>query len=87
MQVFFADGITNVSLSGSGLVRIEFGAVAPAPKDNGQQQMALTPTQQVVMPMEGFLRAFGTQEQVVKKLMADGIVQRRDPQDAVAPAN
>lgn len=82
MQVFFADGITNVSLSGSGLVRIELGAVHPASSSNGEQQMTLSPTQQIVMPLEGFLRAFGTQEQVVKKLMDDGLVARRDNQVA-----
>lgn len=81
MQVLFADGVTNVSISGNGLVRIEFGAVAPAPTENGQQRVTLTPTQQVVMPMEGFLRAFGTQEQIVKKLLADRLVERREKAD------
>lgn len=78
MQILFADGITNISLSGNGLVRLEFGAVAPAAKEDGNQQVTLNPTQQIVMPLEGFLRAFGTQEQVMKKLMDDGLVQRRE---------
>lgn len=83
MQVFFADGITNVSLSGSGLVRIEFGAIAPASTGEGEQQMTLSPTQQIVMPLEGFLRAFGTQEQVMKKLMEDGLVKRREGEEPI----
>ena len=78
MQVHFADGITNISLTGIGLVRLEFGAVSPAAAKDATQPMALSPTQQVVMPLDGFLRAFGAQEQVVKKLIDDGLVNRRD---------
>jgi len=82
MQVFFADGMTNISMSGNGLIRLEFGAVAPTGKPEGEQQVILQPTQQVVMPLEGFLRAFGTQEQVMKKLMDDGLVKRSEPEKA-----
>jgi hypothetical protein len=78
MQVHFADGITNISLTGIGLVRLEFGAVSPATAKDTSQPMVLSPTQQVVMPLDGFLRAFGAQEQVVKKLVDDGLVNRRE---------
>lgn len=84
MQVFFADGMTNISMSGNGLIRLEFGAVAPTGKPEGKQQVALQPTQQIVMPLEGFLRAFGTQEQVMKKLLDDGLVKRSAPETAEA---
>lgn len=79
MQVHFADGIANISMTGVGLVRIEFGALAPAANEDGSQKMALVPTQQIVMPLEGFIRAFGTQEQVMKKLIDDGLIKRNDP--------
>lgn len=78
MQVLFADGITNISLTGMGLVRLEFGAMAPTAAQDGSPSMALSPTQHVVMPLDGFLRAFGAQEQVVKKLVNDGLVNRRE---------
>ena len=34
--------------------------------------------------MEGFLRAFGMQEQVIKKLMDDGVIKHRDADQAGA---
>lgn len=79
MQVFFADGVTNVFLSSNGLVRLEFGRLDTAAAVDGEQKGVLTATQQVVMPMDGFLRAFGSQEQVVKKLIDDGVVKRYEP--------
>lgn len=82
MQVLFADGITNISLSAGGLVRLEFGAVSGTREVDGQQQAMLSATQQIVMPLEGFLRAFSTQEQVMKKLMDDGLVKRSEPENA-----
>ena len=85
MQVHFADGITNISLMGMGLVRLEFGAISSAAAKDGEQPVTLSPTQQVVMPLDGFLRAFGAQEQVVKKLMDDGVVNRRDGSSKEAP--
>ena len=45
----------------------------------GNQQLSWTTTQQIILPMEGFLRAYGIQERVIKKLMDDGVIQHRDP--------
>lgn len=84
MQVYFADGIINISLSGNGLVRLEFGSVAQPAPEATDQQVVLTPTHQVVMPIDGFLRAFGTQEQVMKKLLEDGVIKRREDEENAA---
>lgn len=83
MQVYFADGITNISLSGSGLVRLEFGSVEQVPQGESNQPATMKPTQQVVMPLDGFLRAFGAQEQIMKKLIEDGLVKRRDEESVI----
>lgn len=74
MQTTFADTILNISLTGP-LVRIELGTIIPTATQEGKQEMRATPTQHLVMPLEGFVRAFGLQENVIKKLIADGILK------------
>ncbi len=74
MQTTFADTILNIAITGN-LVRLDLGTVYPVQTQDGKQELRATPTQQVVMPMEGFARAFGMQEQVIKKLIADGVLK------------
>ncbi len=87
MQVNFADSIVNIAITGP-LIRIDFGTVTPAKNAEGKEEVRLHPTQQVVMPLEGFVRAFGLQEQVLRKLIEDGVikVQTKPPQsDVIKP--
>ena len=77
MQTSFADTILNIAITGN-LVRLDLGTVTPSQTKDGKQELRATPTQQVVMPMEGFVRAFGMQEQVIKKLIADGIARAKN---------
>jgi hypothetical protein len=74
MQTTFADTILNIAITGN-LVRLDLGTVTPVQTQDGKQELRATPTQQVVMPMDGFVRAFGMQEQVIKKLIADGVLK------------
>lgn len=74
MQTTFADTIVNIAVTGN-LVRLELGTVIPAPTQDGKQELRVTPTQQVVMPLDGFVRAVSMQEQVIKKLIADGVLK------------
>lgn len=76
MQTQFADTVLNIAITGP-LVRLDLGIVTPQADAQGKQQLRATTTQQLVMPIEGFVRAFGMQEQVMKKLMADGVVQAK----------
>jgi len=80
MQSLFADTIINITTTGN-LVRLELGVVTPAPSRDGKQELRLTGTQQVVMPLEGFVRAFGVQEQVNKKMIADGVLKPQPAAD------
>lgn len=82
MQTNFADTVLNITVTGP-LVRLDLGTVIPSQTKDGKQELHATPTQQLVMPLEGFLRAFGMQETVVKKLVADGVIKT---QPAPAPA-
>ena len=83
MNTTFADTILNIAVTGP-LVRIDLGTVSAVQGQNGQQELRATPTQQLVMPLDGFVRAFGLQEGVIKKLIADGVLQ---PQPQATPAD
>ena len=74
MQTNFADTLLNIAITGN-LVRLDLGTVIPVQTQDGKQELRATPTQQVVMPLEGFVRAFGMQEQIIKRLIADGVLK------------
>lgn len=74
MQATFADTVLNIAITGT-LVRLDLGTVTPVQSKDGKQELKATPTQQLVMPLDGFVRAFGMQEQVIKKLIADGVLK------------
>jgi hypothetical protein len=80
MQTTFADTLLNIAITGN-LVRIDLGTVIPVQTQDGTQELRATPTQQVVMPMEGFVRAFGMQEQMIKKLIAAGVLRPPSPSE------
>jgi hypothetical protein len=76
MQTHFADAAINISMTGS-LVRIDFGTVVPAASNDAEKrEVKVSQSHQLVMPLEGFLRLYGMQEQVVKKLIADGVIKQ-----------
>lgn len=86
-QVLFADSIFDVTVTGN-LVRIELGvAELGAANAEGKQEVRLVQSQQIAMPLDGFVRAVGIQEQVMRRLIKDGMVkiQPRDKSET-APA-
>lgn len=73
MQDYFSDLIGNITVTGS-VVRIDFIKLSPnSSKD--QQKMELS--HRVVMPLDGFLRSLQIQEELRKKLVAEGIVSKK----------
>lgn len=75
MDCLFADGIMNISMAG-GVVRIDYGRAAPVPPGtSGQQALKLEPSHQLVMPLEGFMRALGAQRQLVDQLAKAGAIR------------
>ncbi|MDD2742792.1 MAG: hypothetical protein PHV02_10980 [Rhodocyclaceae bacterium] len=74
MQTTFADTIINLSMTGQ-LIRLELGTAVPVSNSEGKQEVRLKATQTLVMPLEGFVRSFGMQEQLIKKLIADGVLK------------
>jgi len=76
MQTLFADIVSNISMTGN-LVRVEFATLTPSPAQPSQQsQLVPSNGHQLVMPLEGFLRFAGMHEQLVKKLVANGVLKQ-----------
>lgn len=77
----FVDGAVQVSLSGS-RVRIDLGVLMTfvGGNEEGEEDPStithsLVPTHQVLMPLEGFVRAVAMQQQVIDQLITDGTLR------------
>ncbi len=69
----FVDGMENISLN-NGLVRINFNNL------NGKNNDSEV-TNELIMTPGAFLKAFGAMEDLVNKLIADGIITRNVKKD------
>jgi hypothetical protein len=79
----FADTFGRVDFIG-GAIRIELIAIDPgAPNEADQLQM--TPRQRVIMPVDGFLHAYGTMSALVDQLAKSGAIKRTGEQPAAPP--
>ena len=76
MQSNFADTILNIAITGN-LVRIDLGVLTPTQTAEGKLEQHPTPTQQIVMPIEGFVRSFDIQERVITQLIESGVIQKK----------
>ena len=75
MQTNYADAILNIVITGP-LVRIDFGTVVPDPGDQEGRKLRTEVTQQLVMPIQGFARAFAMQEKLMQDLVAKGLLRK-----------
>ncbi len=46
------------------------------PTQKEKRNATMNPSGQLVMPIEGFLKWYGMQEQIIKKLIADGVIKQ-----------
>jgi hypothetical protein len=83
MQTNDADTILNIAVTGP-VIRIDLGTLLPQGAGaDGKPQLEARMTQQLVMPLEGFVRSMGMQEQVIRKLLADGVLKATSTAAAV----
>jgi hypothetical protein len=73
---YYADGVANVALL-QGMIRIDFATLSLTEKDEDGNPQVL-PGHRVIMTPQGFVKAFGTMERVMGKLVETGVV--RDPE-------
>jgi len=75
-EEIFADGIGAVHVTGN-LVRIDLLTLQPHLKsDNGQPVVDIS--KRIIMPLEGFVQSFAVQEDILKKLIEAGVLQKND---------
>lgn len=77
MSDYYADLIGNITVTGN-VVRIDFLSQVTPPaqqQDTPQQDVHFQVSHRLVMPLDGFLRSLGVQEQIRAKLLADGIIK------------
>ena len=77
MNSMFADRLTNLQITGN-TVRMEFSALDFVPGNN-LEDPKMHVCHVLVMPLEGFVQAFNSQDSVIKKLLADGVLTANDP--------
>ncbi|WP_371372523.1 hypothetical protein [Sporomusa aerivorans] len=74
----FADGVSAVHVTGN-LVRIDLLTVQPHLKsDNGQPVIEVN--QRIIMPLEGFVQSLAVQQNIVKQLVAAGVLKQNAPE-------
>ena len=71
---FYADGIGQIHFAGM-MVRFDF--VTLQPKAEGEPPVPES-TIRVIMPPQGFLSAYNSMDQMIKKLVDAGIFQRNE---------
>lgn len=76
-MVLFADRIMSVAVTNT-LVRLEFGVQKPVEQQEGAP-MPLEPTSTVVMPLEGLLASMSMLEDLMRKLVKDGVIKASSP--------
>jgi hypothetical protein len=81
----FADTFNGIAVTGN-LIRIDLATLVPDSAGGQGQQPRFESRQRLIMPIDGFLRAFALSEDVMKKLLAAGIVTQRGAQPEAAAA-
>lgn len=82
-DIVFADRILNIAITGT-IVRMDLGVMQPSEDKNKQPMFIQTKT--VVVPIEGFVNAYGMMEQVINRLVEAGAITKRDPKNGLATA-
>jgi len=73
-QEIFADGVSAVHVTGN-LVRIDLLTLQPQLKsDTGQPVVDVS--KRIIMPLEGFVQALATQQEIVRQLIEAGVLQQ-----------
>jgi hypothetical protein len=76
----YADQVSNISVTGN-VVRLDFASLNPLLQDK-QGQPVYNLAARIVIPLEGFTKAFNIQQEVIAKLMAGGLVKVNQPSGA-----
>lgn len=73
VQEVFADTFGRVDFIG-GAIRIELIAIDPGAASD-EKELQMSPRQRIIMPVDGFLHAYGTMSSLVEKLASSGVIK------------
>ena len=74
-EEIYADGLGQINLTG-GVVRYDFVTIQPGEKE----EQPFTENQlRVLMPLQGFLTAYGSMQELIGKLIEAGILKKNEP--------
>lgn len=76
----YFDTLVNVTITGP-LIRLDFGLAQQSKPEEGKDAVRLSQIEQVVLPLDGFVRAFGLQQQVIQQLIKTGVLKPRDVEE------
>lgn len=76
IQDIFADGLSGIHITGNA-IRLDLMTLQPHLKsDNGQPVYNIN--QRLILPLEGFVQAFGLQQQIMKQLADAGVIKKQE---------
>jgi len=78
-QSFFIDSIENIALA-EGVIRMDCVVIEPGPENKPVGRRAAS----LAMPLSGFLRSADRFNQVMGKLVEQGVLKKREDAPAVA---
>ncbi|MRR49452.1 MAG: hypothetical protein EG825_00830 [Rhodocyclaceae bacterium] len=82
----FADTFNGIAVTGN-LVRIDLATLASSAGSQPPTQPQFETHSRLIMPIDGFLRAYALAEDVMKKLIAAGIVNQKSDAAPGLPAS
>ncbi len=74
IKEMYADGVEQIQFA-AGMIRMDL--VTLQPQEDGKEPVPEIHTR-LIMPPQGFLNAFGAMQQLIDKLVADGILKKRN---------
>lgn len=80
----FFDALVSISIIGD-MVRLDFGSfdAEAGPVEDGKEPPMVV-RQRVIMPINSFAQSFGMQEEMIKKLLEDKVIQKVSAEEAKA---
>ncbi|CUH97220.1 hypothetical protein P22_3347 [Propionispora sp. 2/2-37] len=78
-QEIFADGVSAIHVTGH-LVRIDLLTLQPHLKSDNDQPVADI-SRRIIMPLEGFVQSLAVQDNIVKQLVAAGVLHKSQDND------
>lgn len=79
LKEIYVDGINHINFV-NGMIRLTMGTLVATDED-GETQPEFNPTYRVIMPLNSFLTGVNSQNQIIEKLIENGIISKRTEEE------